>query len=84
MEPAIPPATRCYGLVHPIGNWGNGTLTDYPFDMGDPQPLQTITALEGLSDEEHAAIQGGHRSHPLWNHGVKGGWSGISERHTTR
>lgn len=33
--------------------------TDYPFDMGDLQPLRTIAALDPLSDPERADMQGG-------------------------
>lgn len=32
--------------------------TDYPFDMGDTRPLQTIATLTPLSDQERAAITG--------------------------
>ena len=33
--------------------------TDYPFDMGDTDPLATISALPGLSDDEIADMRGG-------------------------
>jgi aminocarboxymuconate-semialdehyde decarboxylase len=32
--------------------------TDYPFDMGDTQPLTTLANLEGLSDQDRANMYG--------------------------
>ncbi len=34
--------------------------TDYPFDMGETDPLGLVDAVEGLSDDEKAAIKGGN------------------------
>ena len=34
--------------------------TDYPFPMGDPQPVTTVNAIPGLSDEERELILGGN------------------------
>ena len=32
--------------------------TDYPYDMGDADPLASIEAIKGLSAEERAKIEG--------------------------
>jgi aminocarboxymuconate-semialdehyde decarboxylase len=32
--------------------------TDFPFDMGETDPLGLISATEGLTDDERAAIAG--------------------------
>ncbi len=34
--------------------------TDYPFDMGDDDPVGLIGATPGLSDEDRARILGGN------------------------
>jgi aminocarboxymuconate-semialdehyde decarboxylase len=34
--------------------------TDFPFDMSEPDPLGLITATQGLSDDDRAAISGGN------------------------
>jgi aminocarboxymuconate-semialdehyde decarboxylase len=34
--------------------------TDYPFDMGDDDPVGLVEATEGLTDEDRAAITGGN------------------------
>jgi aminocarboxymuconate-semialdehyde decarboxylase len=33
--------------------------TDYPFDMGDTDPVTLVDATEGLSDDDRVAIKGG-------------------------
>jgi aminocarboxymuconate-semialdehyde decarboxylase len=33
--------------------------TDYPFDMGDTDPVALVDATEGLSDDDRVAIKGG-------------------------
>lgn len=32
--------------------------TDYPFEMGDPEPVRTVETIPGLSDEQRRAILG--------------------------
>jgi aminocarboxymuconate-semialdehyde decarboxylase len=34
--------------------------TDFPFDMGETDPLGLIAATEGLDDADRAAISGGN------------------------
>lgn len=34
--------------------------TDYPFEMGDPDPLGTVAAVPGLSEEDRALIRSGN------------------------
>lgn len=34
--------------------------SDYPFEMGDPDPVATIEAIPGLDDEQRALILGGN------------------------
>jgi aminocarboxymuconate-semialdehyde decarboxylase len=34
--------------------------TDYPFDMSETDPIGLVSATEGLSDDERAAITGGN------------------------
>jgi aminocarboxymuconate-semialdehyde decarboxylase len=34
--------------------------TDYPFDMGETDPLGLISATEGLDEADRAAISGGN------------------------
>ena len=34
--------------------------TDYPFDMGETDPLGLIQATEGLTEEDRSAIAGGN------------------------
>lgn len=34
--------------------------TDYPFEMGDPDPLSTLEAVPGLSDDDRALIREGN------------------------
>jgi aminocarboxymuconate-semialdehyde decarboxylase len=39
--------------------------TDYPFPMGDSQPVETVKSIPGLSDEEQELILGGNVSRLL-------------------
>ena len=34
--------------------------TDYPFPMGDPAPVHTVSSIPGLSDEQRDLILGGN------------------------
>lgn len=34
--------------------------TDYPFEMGDPDPVKTVETIPGLSNEQREAILGGN------------------------
>jgi aminocarboxymuconate-semialdehyde decarboxylase len=34
--------------------------TDYPFDMSETEPIGLVSATEGLSDDDRAAITGGN------------------------
>lgn len=34
--------------------------TDYPFEMGDPEPVATVDSIPGLTDEQRALILGGN------------------------
>ena len=34
--------------------------TDFPFDMGEEDPLGLIDATEGLTDDEKTALKGGN------------------------
>ena len=36
--------------------------TDFPFDMGDEDPLGLLAAVDGLTDDDRAAISGGNAS----------------------
>ena len=47
-------------LIEVVGSDRVMLGTDYPFDMGDTDPVGLIDATEGLSDEERAAIKGGN------------------------
>jgi aminocarboxymuconate-semialdehyde decarboxylase len=50
-------------LGHLIELWGADHVvlgTDYPYDMGDYDPLGSIKAVKGLSAEARAAIAGGN------------------------
>jgi aminocarboxymuconate-semialdehyde decarboxylase len=50
-------------LGHLIELWGADHVvlgTDYPYDMGDYDPLGSIRAVKGLGAEERAAIAGGN------------------------
>lgn len=41
--------------------------SDHPFDMGDPQPVETVQKTPGLSEAEQTAILGGTAQHLLAN-----------------
>jgi aminocarboxymuconate-semialdehyde decarboxylase len=45
-------------LVATVGSSQIVLGTDYPFDMGDTQPLTTIASLASLSDQERANMHG--------------------------
>jgi aminocarboxymuconate-semialdehyde decarboxylase len=47
-------------LIEVVGSDRVMLGTDYPFDMGETDPVGLIDATEGLSDEERAAIKGGN------------------------
>ena len=47
-------------LVEIVGSDRVMAGTDFPFDMGDDDPLGLIDAVEGLSDDERAAMKGGN------------------------
>jgi aminocarboxymuconate-semialdehyde decarboxylase len=55
-------------LGHLIALWGANHVvlgTDYPYDMGDYDPLGSIAAVKGLSAQERAAIAGGNAARLL-------------------
>jgi aminocarboxymuconate-semialdehyde decarboxylase len=47
-------------LIEVVGSDRVMAGTDFPFDMGDDDPLGLIDAVEGLSDDERAAMKGGN------------------------
>jgi aminocarboxymuconate-semialdehyde decarboxylase len=50
-------------LAHLIREIGASQVvlgTDYPFDMGEEQPLEVLQAVEGLSESDREQIQGGN------------------------
>jgi aminocarboxymuconate-semialdehyde decarboxylase len=51
-----------------IERWGADHVllgTDYPFDMGETDPLGLLGRVEGLGDEERSAIAGGNAARLL-------------------
>jgi aminocarboxymuconate-semialdehyde decarboxylase len=34
--------------------------SDYPFEMGDPEPVKTVDSIPGLTEQERAKILGGN------------------------
>jgi len=47
-------------LVDVVGSDRIMAGTDFPFDMGDDDPLGLIDRTEGLSDAERVAMKGGN------------------------
>ena len=37
--------------------------TDYPYDMGDPQPVRTVTSLQHVSEDDKQKILGGNAAY---------------------
>jgi aminocarboxymuconate-semialdehyde decarboxylase len=51
-----------------VKRWGADHVllgTDYPFDMGETDPLALLGRVEGLSDEERSLIAGGNAARML-------------------
>lgn len=49
--------------------------TDYPFEMGDPEPAHTVESISGLSEDERRLILGENLARIL--SGVRRGLSGV-------
>jgi aminocarboxymuconate-semialdehyde decarboxylase len=48
-------------LAFLVDKWGADHIvmgTDYPFDMGEPQPVEFVQSVQSLSDEQRALILG--------------------------
>lgn len=55
-------------LGHLIDTWGSDHVllgTDYPYDMGEADPVGLIQRVEGLSEEDRARIRGGNAARLL-------------------
>lgn len=55
-------------LGHLIEAWGAGRVllgTDYPFDMGEADPVGLLDRLGGLGEDDRAAIEGGNAARLL-------------------
>lgn len=46
--------------------------SDYPFEMGDPDPVGTVAAVPGLSDEERALVLAGNLDRLMGDTGAPG------------
>ncbi|MFC1978035.1 amidohydrolase family protein, partial [Chloroflexota bacterium] len=47
-------------LISSVGAEKIVMVTDFPYDMADPQPLRTVTSLQHVSEDDKQKILGGN------------------------